>query len=172
MFLEIAKNRYSCRNFKSDEIPDEQLYKLLEAFRIAPSAVNYQPWHLIVIKDQKNKESIYSTYQRDWIKSAPVLLIACGDHSVAWKRKDGKDHTDVDISIAVDHLTLQATQLGLATCWVCNFDRELLSKTLDLPDNIEPIVIIPLGFPDDKGDPDRHIVKRKPLIDIVHWEKL
>lgn len=170
MFLELAKSRYSCRNYKPDQIADELLTKVFEAFRVAPSAVNYQPWHIIAIKDQANKEKICMAYQREWIKTAPVILVICGDHSKAWKRKDGKDHTDIDISIAVDHLTLQAAELGLATCWVCNFDREILEKTLQLSENIEAIVMIPIGFPNDKGDLERHL-KRKSLEEIVHWEK-
>lgn len=171
MFIDIAKSRYSCRNYKPDEVPGDKLLQLLKAFNVAPSAVNYQPWHIIIVRDPKNKEMIYKAYQRDWIKSAPVLLVACGDHSLSWKRKDGKDHVDIDISIAIDHLTLQAAELGLATCWVCNFDSELLKDVLNLPENIEPIVIIPLGYPNDQSDPERHGIKRKPLSEIVHWEK-
>jgi len=171
MFIEIAKSRYSCRDYKSDEVPGDKLLQLLKTFSVAPSAVNYQPCHIIVIREPENKEKIYKAYQRDWIKSAPVLFVACGDHLTSWKRKDGEDHADVDVSIAVDHLTLQAAELGLATCWVCNFDREILMDVLNLPENIEPIVIIPLGYPNDHSDPERHTVKRKPLAEIVHWEK-
>lgn len=170
MFIDIAKLRYSCRNYKSKEVEKDILLKVIEAFRVAPSAVNYQPWHLIVIEKKEIKEKVYQTYQRDWIKTAPVLFIACGDHSVSWKRKDGKDHTDIDVSIAVDHLTLQAAELGLATCWVCNFDRRLLEKNLKLPKNIEPVVIIPVGYPEEKADMERHNLKRKPVGDFVHWD--
>jgi nitroreductase len=170
MFIDIAKSRYSCRNYKADVVPEEMLNKIFEAFRVAPSAVNYQPCHIIVIKEQSNKEKIFESYQREWVK-APVILIACVDHSLSWKRKDGKDHADIDISIAVDHLIIQATELGLATCWVCNFDRQLLADNFDLPDNIEPVVIIPLGFPNDQSDPERHSVKRKPVAEFVHLEK-
>jgi len=170
MFIDIAKSRYSCRNFTSKQVDKDILLKVIEAFRVAPSAVNYQPWHVIVIEKKENKEKVYQTYQRDWIKTAPLLLIACTDHSVSWKRNDGKDYADIDVSIAVDHLTLQAAELGLATCWVCNFDRELLEQKLKLPINIEPVVIIPIGYPEAKADTERHNQKRKPVGDFVHWD--
>jgi nitroreductase len=171
MFLELAKSRFSCRNYKPVQVSDELLNKVFEAFSVAPSAVNFQPWHIIAIRDQENKERICKSYPREWIKTAPVLLVICGDHSVSWKRKDGKDHADIDISIAVDHLTLQAAELGLGTCWVCNFDREILESALGLPKHLEAMVIIPIGFPNDIGDLERHL-KRKSIKEIVHWEKL
>jgi nitroreductase len=171
-FQNIARMRYSCRNYLPEDVDTDKLLIVLDAFRIAPSAANYQPWHLIVISSPEKKEIIYNAYQRDWIKTAPVLIVACGDHSASWKRKDGKDHLDIDIAIAVDHLTLQATELGLATCWVCNFDRSILEQGLKLPKNFEPVVIIPLGYPKVFADPERHSSTRKSINEIVHWEKL
>jgi len=168
--IDIAKTRYSCRSYKPDEVEDDKLMQVLTAIRVAPSAVNFQPWHFIVIKNSENKAKVYESYQRDWLKTAPLIIIACGDHLKSWKRSDGKEHLDIDISIAVDHLMLQATELGLATCWICNFNSNVLKHNLNLPENIEPVVIIPLGYPNDKSDPDRHDVKRKSLKEIVHWE--
>jgi nitroreductase len=170
MFLDIAKSRYSCRNYKSDEVPADKLNQVLEAFRIAPSAVNYQPWYVIVVSNLSNKEKIYQAYQRDWIRTAPVLLVVCSDHTVSWKRRDGKDHADIDVSIAIDHLTLQATELGLATCWVCNFDRKTVEICFDLPQHIEPVAIIPLGYPNDTCNPERHSEKRKSFDEIIRRE--
>jgi nitroreductase len=169
-FIEIARSRYSCRNYKTDMVEDDKLNLVLEAARIAPSAVNYQPWHFIVIKNKENKEKIYESYHRDWIKTAPVLIIACGDHTKSWKRSDGKDHLDIDLSIAVDHMTLQAVELGLATCWVCNFNLKILKDNFKLPETIEPVVILPLGYPTEMSDPDRHGSNRKNISEIILWE--
>jgi nitroreductase len=169
-FSDIIRSRYSCRTFKPDTIDDDVILKVLEAARVAPSAVNFQPWHFIVIKSDENKAKIHEAYPRDWFKTAPVLIVACGDHSVSWKRADGRDYTSVDISIAVDHLILQATELGLGTCWVCNFNLSVLRHNLSLPITIEPIVIIPMGYPIQSGDTSRFDAKRKPLTEFVHWE--
>jgi nitroreductase len=172
-FLELAKNRYSCRNYASRQVEKEKLDLVLEAGRIAPSAVNFQPWHFIVIREKENLEAIWKTYHREWFRSAPCVIVICGNHEQSWKRKhDGKDHCDIDVAITVDHMTLQATELGLATCWICNFDKDITINTLSLPAHMEPIVILPLGYPLDRGDPDRHTEKRKPAEDIVSYENL
>lgn len=171
-FLELAKSRYSCRSYKSESIEESKLLKVLGAFRIAPSAVNFQPWRIIVITMPENLAKVHESYPRDWFKTAPVVLIICADHSKSWKRGvDGKDHADIDIAIAIDHLTLQATELGLATCWVCNFNPHTIKQSFNLPDNIEPAVLIPIGYPNDAPDINRFDAKRKGLGDIVSWEK-
>jgi nitroreductase len=170
-FLDIAKGRYSCRNYKPIQVEEDKLLKVLEAARVAPSAVNFQPWHFIVIKSSENLAKVGEAYHREWLKTAPMVIIACGDHLKSWKRSDQKDFLDIDLSIAIDHMTLQATELGLATCWICNFNPAKLKQNLNLPENIEPIAIIPLGYPNDTSDPDRHNAKRMPMNDIVHWEK-
>jgi nitroreductase len=96
----------------------------------------------------------------------------CGDHSTSWKRgSDSKDHADIDVAIAIDHLTLQATSLGLATCWVCNFKTEIIKEYFYLPEYIEPIALIPVGYPNDTADLNRFDSKRKGLKEVVGWEK-
>jgi nitroreductase len=76
-----------------------------------------------------------------------MCIVACGNYQESWKRSDGKDHCDIDVSIAVTHLTLAAAELGLGTCWVCNFDTKFCSQYLNLPESVEPIAIIPIGYP-------------------------
>ena len=172
-FIELAKRRYSCRNYDFRPVEKDKLELILEAGRIAPSAVNYQPWHFIVIQEKENLRKVHDVYHREWFQDAPYLIVVCGDHNQSWKRKqDGKDHCDIDIAIAVDHMTLQATELGLATCWICNFDKEKTIETLNLPSYLEPIVILPVGYPLDQPDPFRHGEKRKTIQDIVSFESL
>ncbi|MBL7103536.1 MAG: nitroreductase family protein [Bacteroidales bacterium] len=171
-FLELAKKRFSVRKYKPDSIPEEDLLYILEAGRVAPSAVNYQPWYFIVIKDEKNRKKVNELYHRDWFGQAPVVIILVADHSQTWKRSvDRKDHADIDVAIAADHITLAAADRGLGTCWVCNFDKEKTIKMFNLPDYIEPVVLLPLGYPAEQADTDRHSHKRKPLDEIVCWEK-
>lgn len=167
-FLHLANSRFSVRKYKSTTIEAEKLDLVLEAGRIAPSAVNFQPWHFILVDEQTTLEKIHSIYNRDWIKQAPVVIIACSDHRQSWKRRsDMKDSADIDIAIAVDHMTLMATGLGLGTCWVCNFDVEKCSEILELPEHLEPTVILPIGYPDTEA-PGK---KRKLLKEIVHRNK-
>ena len=135
---------------------------------MAPSAVNYQPWHLIVMDEEEDLASIHEVYHRTWFREAPACIVVCADHSLSWKRKsDGKDFADIDAAIVIDHLVLKATELGLGTCWICNFNVEMTRQKLELPEHIEPIAIIPIGYTDAIA-PQK---TRKELSEMVHWGK-
>lgn len=144
----LAQQRFSCRSYADTPVPEDTLMAVLDVARLAPSACNRQPWMFIIADSADEREAVVESYPREWIKNAPVYIIACGMHDQAWHRpSDGKDHTDVDVSIAVEHLCLAATSMHLATCWVCNFDADVIRKAFNLPENMEPEAIIPLGYP-------------------------
>ena len=150
-FLDICKGRYSVRDYKDQPIEKEKLLYILECARMAPSAVNFQPWFFIVVRDKDNREKVLEAYHRDWFKTAPCYIIMCADHSVSWKRRiDNKDFADVDVSIATEHICLAATEQGLGTCWVCNFDPGVLKENFSLPEHINPVAIISLGYEQEK----------------------
>ncbi|WP_320018789.1 nitroreductase family protein [Labilibaculum manganireducens] len=168
-FKDLSQKRYSVRSYQSKEIEQEKLIKILEAGQIAPSAVNSQPRHFIVVRETENHKKFSEIYHREWFKEAPVYILICGDHTQSWKRsEDGKDHCDIDAAIAIDHMTLQATELGLGTCWICNFHIQKCIDFFNLPDYIEPVAILSLGYPSDRIPPQKI---RKSLDEIVHWEK-
>lgn len=171
-FLELVRKRFSCRSFLDKSVPKELIEKIFEAARVAPSAVNNQPWLFAVISEVTLKKMIASCYSRPWLESAPIIIVACGDHNRSWRRADGKDHCDIDVAIAIDHLMLAATDNGLATCWVCKFDVMKCSSILELPAHITPVALIPLGYPKDTIDSEKHLEKRKLLCDIVFWDKI
>jgi len=167
-FIDLAKKRYSVRNYKNLPVEKEKILQVVEAARISPSAVNFQPWHFIVVTTEEIKSRIAETYPRDWFRKAPAVIVVCGDHSGSWKRKDGKDHCDIDVAIAITHMTLAAADMGLGTCWVCAFDAAKCHKILELPDNLEVIALIPIGYPADDEVPQK---KRKCINEIVSWER-
>lgn len=170
-FLRLAKKRFSCRKYTS-EIPDEKILKeVLEAARVAPSAVNFQPWHFVVVNSEPMLAEIKSCYKRDWIAKAPAVIVACGNHDESWKRDDGKDHCDIDLAIAIDHITLAASEKDLGTCWICKFDAKKANEILELPAHWEAIALIPIGYPDVEPDADRHQSRRKKLDDIVSFNE-
>ena len=169
-FLALAKKRYSVRNFQNKPVEDEKLSEVLEAGRIAPSAVNFQPLYFIVVRDESMRKKIASTYHKEWILQAPVIIVICGDHSKAWRRPDGKDHCDIDAAIAIDHMALAAADQGLGTCWVCMFNAMQCHKILNLPASMETIALLPLGYPAVEADINRHTEKRKKLEEMVHWD--
>lgn len=168
-FMQTVADRYSCRNYDAGRnVPRELVEAVVEAARLAPSADNRQPWTFVAVTDRGLREQILSKSRPAFLE-APVLIVACGHHDRAWHRpSDGKDHTDVDVSIAAEHLCLAATTLGLATCWVCSFDTHITRTTLGLPDDVEPIALFPLGWPADATVPEK---RRKSLDEILKWEK-
>jgi nitroreductase len=167
-FLELAKNRYSVRSFKADPVDEQMVQTVLEAARLAPTAANLQPFQFIVITTAGREEDLRRIYQKEFFWKAPVLICACTLPSQAWTRSDGKNYSDVDVAIAVDHLTLAATSLGLGTHWVAAFDINAAREILAIPEGVEPVAFTPLGYPADRP----RSKKRKPLSELVrneHW---
>lgn len=166
-FSQLIKQRYSVRKYKDIPVEHDKLLAVLEAARLAPSAVNKQPWHFVVFQLPEDRREVTDTYHREWIKKAPVIILICADHSQSWKRgSDEKDFADVDVAIAVDHMTLQAADLGLGTCWVCNFDAKRCAEICRMPLHIEPLVMLPLGYPEEEEVPEK---KRKTPEEVIHW---
>ena len=158
-FEEVIEKRRSIRKYKDTPIPRNDILKILEAARIAPSASNRQPWHFIVVE---NKETIRKLAKSDWAAGAPVMIVGLADQaaSLNWCSND--------LGIAFEHIVLAATNLGLGTCWMGQTGREELVKNLlGIPDNFKVVAVIPLGVPDETPGPK----DRKNLSDIVSWEK-
>ena len=165
--LTLACRRYALRNYSSQPVPDEVLRYILEVARMAPSAVNYQPWQFVVVRDGILLQQLRKVYHREWFDTAPCCIVVCGNHNESWHRaSDGKDHCDIDIAIATEHIALAAAECGLGTCWVCNFDIEACAQLLQLPHGIEPMVLMPIGYPVNNEIPEK---KRKSIDEIVQW---
>lgn len=152
-FLELVEKRYSCRSYQPQSVEQAKLDYVLECVRLAPSAVNKQPWKFHIVKSEDDKTKLQRCYNRTWFNSAPMYIIASILHNEEWIRSDGKQHGNIDIAIAVEHLCLAATEQGLGTCWVCNFDAKLCKELFNLPENEEPAVLIPIGYPADEAKP-------------------
>lgn len=167
-FYLLAQDRYSCRAYSDRPVSRDTIIDIMDVVRLAPSACNKQPWTFLIADSQELRDAVMESYPREWMASAPIYIVACGAHNEAWhRRSDSKDHTDVDVSIAIEHLCLAATSLGLATCWVCNFDAEKLREAFAIPEGIEPIALIPLGYPaEGTKSPEK---MRKSLDEIVKW---
>lgn len=168
-FTSLAKHRYSCRKYTSEKPSEELIEKIIGTARLAPSAVNFQPWKFIVVDEETVLAELKATYGKEWLQAAPIVIAVCGDHASSWKRDDGKDHTDVDVAIAIDHLTLAATDNRLGTCWICKFDSKKAAEVLSVPEPWEVIALIPIGFPANEADTERHERLRKPLKEIVSY---
>jgi nitroreductase len=165
-FQELINQRYSVRAYKPDPIEEHKLQQILEAARLAPTAANRQPFKVIVIHTQERKEDLLSIYQREWFIQAPLVLCLVGVLAEAWIRRDGKAYLGIDAAIVMDHMILAATELDLGTCFIAAFDEENARKALALPEDVEPILFTPLGYPADQPK----IKTRKPLDEIIRYE--
>lgn len=170
-FLDNAKKRYSVRSYKSQKVEQEKLDLILEAAHVAPTAANLQPVRLLVVQE---KEGLAKIEKAANIYNAPLAVIVCADHSTAWTRPFDKKQTgDIDASILTEHMMLQASELGLGTVWVCYFKPDILSQEFNLPENLEPVNILVIGYADEEpADPDRHGKTRIPLDTLVAYEKI
>lgn len=165
-FMDLIRQRYSVRAYKPDPVEAEKLQQVLEAVRWAPSACNRQPYQLIVMDTAKYAVDLKQIYHRSWFYSqAPYVIAICGLTQEAWRRGDGHNYQYVDAAIAMDHLILAATELGLGTCWVAAFDVQAAREVLGLPLNVEPIAFTPLGYPADEPGPK----DRKEVDELVRY---
>ncbi len=162
-FYEVINKRRSIRAYKKGPVEDDKLSRILNAARLAPSAANKQPFSLIVVKDEETRQKLKEAYSQEWFYTAPVIVCACALPDDAWKRNDGKTYVDFDVAIAMDHLILAASAEGLGTCWIAAFKPEVVREVLNIPDNMEPMVLTPLGYPETIPEP----TFRKPLEEMV-----
>jgi nitroreductase len=163
-FLELAQKRHSVRGYRPDPVEEDKLQQVLEAARLAPTAGNRQRFQLIVVHTAGREAELRRVYGREWFVQPPLVICACRYPMDPARQR--KDYTDVDTGIVIDHLTLAATELGLGTCWIGAFDPVVAREVLGLPEEVEPVVFTPLGYPDDSGRPKQ----RKPLSELVRYE--
>jgi nitroreductase len=157
-FYEAVRSRRSVRNYLPAAIPQDKLDRIWEALRWAPSACNLQPWLFLLVKSPAKRELLKKAVRQDWAFTAPWVIVGLGNRAATWQR-DGQSIHEVDVSIATEHLVLAAATEGLGTCWICAFDRKAVHKALSLSSEWDPVVITPLGFPDDPSPR----TDRKPL---------
>lgn len=162
-FQELTRARYSVRAYKPDPVEDEKLAAVLEAARLAPTAANRQAFRLYVIGTRGREQKLARIYERPWFVQAPLVIGIAGVPGKNWVRRDGRNYVDVDCAIVMDHLILQAADLGLGTCWIAAFDPAAAREVLQLPREWEPIAFTPLGYPADSPRPKA----RLPLDELV-----
>jgi len=145
------------------------MQRLRQAIRFAPSACNLQPWHFIFVMQAELRRKLAQVANDQlWMADAPVIVVACGFPQQAFTAMGGYGTSaDVDVAIAVDHLTLAAVAEGLGTCWIGAFNEAGAKKLLNIPAQAKVVAMTPLGYP---ASPDmNHPVeesRRKPAGEI------
>lgn len=167
-FIDLAKSRESVRSYSNRPVDKETLLKILEAGRIAPTGANRQPQRFVIIRDEDGMARLKKAANTF---HAPLVILVCADHKQSWKRSyDRKDIADIDASIATTHMMLQATELGLGSVWICHFDPAVIKTEFNLPDHVEPVNILAIGYAEGPAKPaDRHTEDRLPLKHFISY---
>jgi len=145
--FKIISERRSIRKYKREPIPDEILERILEAGRLAPSAANRQPWYFIVVKDEDVKSKLVDACKgQKFVGEAGAIIAVLGDPNASrWYKQDP--------IIAASFMTLEAYEEGLGVCWIGAFEEEKVKQVLKIPDNLSVIILLTVGFPDEKPAP-------------------
>ncbi len=165
-FLELAQKRYSARKYEPQKVEADKVHKILEAARVAPSGGNKQPVKLLVLQEAAELAKVAKAANAF---QAPLVIIACGDHHTAGVIPfNQKSVVDIDTSIATDHMMMEATSLGLGSVWICGFDPAVIRREFNLPEHLEPINILAIGYAaGEPASPTRHDKTRKSFNELV-----
>ncbi|MHC4480929.1 MAG: nitroreductase family protein [Planctomycetota bacterium] len=164
---EAIRQRRSIRAYADREVEEEKLQQVLEAARLAPSAGNRQEWKFVVVRDAALRQQLVAAaHDQQFVGQAPVVIAACAvehEHVMSC----GHPSHLVDVAIAIDHMTLAARGLGLGTCWIGAFDQRKVRDILDIPDSVQVIELLPLGYPTEWPGPKT----RKLLEEVVCYDR-
>ena len=170
---EILNLRYSCRAYDSRPVSEGDLTAICEAARLAPSACNSQTWRFVVVRDRNLisrvcNEAMRPVIRNQWMKEAPVLIVGCSKLDVVANKigsaVTGIEYYQIDLGIAMEHMVLKATELGLGTCWIGWFREDRIKEILEIPEKIKVLALLTVGYP--KGG-DAAKSRRKPLGELV-----
>ena len=166
-FEQVIKERFSVRKFKDQPIEEEKLSKILKAGLIAPTAKNIQPQRIYVLKSEAALEKIRSLTVCAF--NAPVVLLVAYDLAEEWNNplEPGITSGKQDASIAATQMMLAAWNQGIASCWVGYFPNTAVAEAFDLPENIEPMMLLPLGYADDNAKPAPGHLNKRPVEEII-----
>jgi nitroreductase len=157
--LEAIRTRRSIRKYTGEKIPRADLEKIVDAARLAPTGNNKQPWDFIVVTDQAMIDRLKVASQ--WMDKAGAIIAVVMDPSSRWWIEDA--------SAAVENMLLTCTALGYGACWLEGYTlprEDEFKKLLDIPTSKRLITLVPIGVPAESPSVDK-----KPLSEVIHWEK-
>jgi nitroreductase len=167
-FLDLARKRFSMRQFDTRPLSNEDINLILEAGRLAPTAKNLQPQKIFVLTSEEALSKLLLC--RESIFGAKTAFLVCYDKNESWKRDcDGYDSGYVDATIVATQMMLEATSIGVGTTFIMWYDVPTLISEFNLPENIVPVCILAAGYPSEQTHPSRMHTDRKPLFETVKF---
>ena len=167
-FMDLARQRFAVREYAQTPVEQAKLDSILEAGRLAPTAKNVQPQHIYVLQSPEAIIKINALTRCAY--GAPVVFLVCYDTDLVWTKEDGTNSGDMDCSIIGTHMMMEATELGLGTCWVKWFDPAEVAAAFELPANHKPSFLMPCGYASENAKPSDHHFSRKPLSETVTYK--
>lgn len=164
-FLDLAKERWTCRKYSDKPVEQEKLDAVLEAARLAPTAKNIQPVQVWVVRSEEALARLNQTTR--CLYGAPVGLIVAYDPAQAYKRDDNKNYGDIDASIVTTHIILEAYEQGLGSTWIGAFDQPKVQQLFPELGGYQSLALVALGYPADDAKPAPRHFERKPLEDFA-----
>lgn len=169
-FLTLAERRYSVRKFKNEPLPQNRIDKILRAGMLAPTGCNYQPQRILVINSEESIQRLRKCTKCHF--DAPAAMLICYNKDECWVRKyDEKTSGEIDASIVTTHMMLEAETLGIGTTWVMHFIPEAVRCEFEIPDNIEPVALLVMGYPADDAEPLHLHSEFRPIEELVVYDK-
>ena len=168
-FEKLIDERYSVRNFKSEHLEQTVIDKILEAGHKAPTGCNYQPQRILVLNTDESIEKLRECTKCHF--NSPTAMLVCHNRDESWKRMyDGALSSPVDAVIVTTYMMLAAQNEGVGTCWVMHFDPAKMRETFGIPENVEPVALLVMGYPSDDAKPlDLHF-KSRPIDETVTYD--
>ncbi len=152
--FEGIKNRRSTRAFTKKPVSEQQVTKLIDAARWAPSAGNIQPWKFVVVRDAETKRRLAkAALDTSFIEEAAVVIVVCTEQMRSARRygsRGAKLYCLQDAAAATQNMLLAAHALGLGACWIGAFQEEEVRKVLNVPNGVRPVAIVPVGHSAEK----------------------
>lgn len=169
-FEKLITERYSVRNFKPEHLPEECISKILDAAHKAPTGCNFQPQRILVLNTDESMEKLKQCTRCHF--NAPSAMLICYNEDESWERPyDGALSAPVDAAIVATHMMLQAHNIGVGSCWVMHFNPMIMKETFDIPDNIKPLALLVMGYPEDDAEPHEFHNTFRPIDEIVVYDK-
>ena len=175
----LVARRTSCRAYQTVPVAETEIYAVLEAARLAPSACNRQPWRFAVVRDDAARQRIVGDgflpgINMAWARRAPVLIVLGMETTFVTHRLgaavSGVKYPWVDLGIAGEHLVLAATERGLGTCWIGWIRPRVIRRIVGWPRAIKPSAVISLGYPEPGVAPVPPTARRKALHELTTWK--
>lgn len=168
-FLQLCEARWSVRRFKPEPVPQDKLARILRAAQAAPTACNYQAFRIYLCAGAESREKLKAVSKCTF--DAPLVLVICYNADREWKNpmESGIHSGEQDASIAACHIMLEAWECGIGCCWVNLFPNTLTAVALGLPDNMRPVLLMPMGIPADDAAPLPLHAATRPLEELVEW---